>query len=214
MLIRDTYPAYIFIRSAITALRLITPASILYCVVVPSVRPQLFFRRPLLLPFSIWAIAESAFFLVVYLPLKNRLQKEAVHPKTPSKEERELLFQRCLDSVSDQERFFSKWFLDAPPKEIKRENVKEFYAWSLMNKKYEDATRAEVTELDDYADQLDERFDRRMSAGYGNATSLRTTIEGVYMQHRPLNWYLVGNLGINGNLIIASFVSSLTVLAS
>lgn len=191
MLIGNSFPKLVFIRSVILSLRLIAPAGVLYCLIFPTVRPQQFFRRSLLLPFSIWAISEFGFLLIAYLPLKLLLQQDAIHPEPPSRFERRLLFQRCLESVPDRETYIFGWFLGSPLSQIKRENLKEFYAWSLMNKKYEDIDNEEATELENYADQLEEKFGRKLESGSGQASSLRGTLESVYMQHRPLVWYLV-----------------------
>lgn len=190
MLLRDSWFNYTVIRTAIIVARLITPASIVYCIAVPVFRPHKFFRSPLL-PFSIWAIAETVFYTSVYLPLSSALQSEAAHPPPPPKAERRVLFQRCLDTVSDTEHYLSGWFHGASIADIKRENLKEFYAWSFLNKKYRDVDEAESRELDDYVDQLEQRLDRPFGEGYGKAQSLRGTMQGVHMQHRPLLWYLV-----------------------
>jgi hypothetical protein len=68
-MIGNSFPEYLFIRTSITALRLVAPTSILYLAV--SVWNAAF-------PISPWlgfvAIAEAGFFLVVYLPRKKRLQ--------------------------------------------------------------------------------------------------------------------------------------------
>ena len=191
MLIGDSTPKLLFTRSVIITLRLIAPASLAYCLIYPIIRPHEFFQRPLPLPFSIWAVAESGFFLVIYLPLKALLQREADHPKPPPKSERQLLFQRCLDSVSDLKEFLSGWFFGCPLPHIDRENVKEFYAWSLMNKKYDDVDDAQASELGEYVEQLEGRFNQRIGSAPEKRRSLRGTMQHVYMQPRPLLWYLV-----------------------
>ena len=136
-------------------------------------------------------VSEASFFLAVYLPLKSWLQKPAAHPQPPSEPARRVLMQRCFENITDPNLFLSKWFLDAPPSEIKQENVKEFFAWSSMNKKYEDISEAEDAELDIYAHELEGKLSRRFPPGRGKACSLRGTLDDVPMQHRPLAWYFI-----------------------
>nr|POF14344.1 hypothetical protein CFP56_03368 [Quercus suber] len=157
MLIRHSLPNYLLIRLAIFGLRVIAPLSLTYsayCIFL-SVFPRPDTRFPLLL--EIWLAAESAFFLLAYLPLSFWLQQDAKHPRPPGKEDREILFQRCLDSIDDVGPFLSAWFLGSPLRDIKRENINEFYAWSFMNKRYQDVSDDELTELNHYADLLEQR---------------------------------------------------------
>jgi len=129
--------------------------------------------------------------------MKIRLQKEASHPEPPNKVSRRILFQRCMDSIDDVESFLSKWFLGSPIELIKRDNVKEFFAWSMMNLRYEDVRDEDVPELDDYADRIDDMLQqqqkKRLAPGKGDARSLRGTVDAVPMQHRPLVWYTVSH---------------------
>ena len=202
MLIGNSKPEYYLIRTAILGLRLIAPASCIYCVVLPIVKLHLFVRRPFPLPISIWMIAEASFFLVGYLPLRWWLQRPARHPAPPAKEERQLLFRKCTEKIPDPDAYLSKWFLNAPPDEIKRENLKEFYAWSLMNKDYESVSGEDDLELDGYIDDLEAKFGRRVQPGRGSVRSLRGTLDPVPMQHRPIIWYMVRNaLAMNSLLL-------------
>lgn len=191
MLIGDSLPEYVFIRIGILGLRLIAPTSILYCTLLPAYRPDVFLHRPFHLPLSIWMIAEASFFLAVYLPLKTWLQHKAQHPEPPSKDERRVLLRRCLDSIPEPERYLSKWFLGASSADIKRENVKQLFAWSFLNKDYENVDEDERAELDQDVDLLEDRLDEPLEQGWGKARSLRVTLDATSMQHRPLLWYLV-----------------------
>ena len=191
MLIGDSPARHVFIRTAIAGLRLVAPLSLVYCVALPILNPEAFFRYPLPLPLSIWAIAESTFFLFGYLPLKRYSQREVDHPEPPGKEERLQLHRKCLETIADPETFLSGWFLGAPVADIKRENIKQFYAWSLLNKHYEDVDDEDVAELDSVADMLEQKLGRKFEDGWGKAECLRTTFDAVPVQHRPLIWYLV-----------------------
>lgn len=191
MLIGDSIPEYVFIRVAIWTLRAIAPASILYCAIVPVARPHLFFRRPWPLPLTVWAIAESSFFLLAYLPLRFRLQEDVVHPDPPRKEDRKRLADRVVGNLIDPELYISKWFLSADPAEIRNSNLEEFFAWSFLNKKPEDLNENEAREVELIVDRFEERLGREIQDGRGEATSLRGTFDAVPIQHRPLVWYMV-----------------------
>src|SRR5205814_169743 len=99
-----------------------------------------------------WVTVETAFYLLVYLPLKFYLQKPATHPKPFSRECRRVLFQRCHENIPDAERYLSKWFMDAPALEIKRENVKDFFRWAFFNTGDPDLVDDE--ELEEYVGEL------------------------------------------------------------
>ena len=83
----------------------------------------------------------------------------------------------------------SKWFLDADPAEIKRENFKDFLAWSLLDAKYEDLSNTEDIELDETIDQLEDQLNWRLEPGWGKARPLKLAFDPVPIQHRPLLWY-------------------------
>src|SRR5947207_10114862 len=118
---------YVFIRTCVIGLRSITPLGILYFACRPLWPP--------LLPrvITVWLTAEIAFYFFVYLPRRWILQRPATHPHPLPPPERKELFDRCIDRIPDPDRYLAKWFKDAPLSEIKRENVKEFYRWGLLN---------------------------------------------------------------------------------
>lgn len=191
MLIGNSLPEYIFIRLAVPALRLIAPCAVVSCILIPVFRPRLLSQHKALWPLAGWAIAESAFFVGVYVPLRLYLQRPVVHPSPPTKPQRRTLYARIMENLPDPEYYLSRWFMNAPLGDIKRENLKEFYAWSLLNKRYSEVSRDEESELDSYVDQLEEKLDQPFKPGRGPAKSLRTTFDPVPMQHRPLLWYFV-----------------------
>lgn len=190
MLVGNSLPEYIFTRVAILTLRLVAPVATTACVITAA-QPQIIAQHRGLWPLYLWFLAEAAFFWTVFLPLRFVLQEPATHPTPLSKADRRDLFEKSLSHLSDPEQYLSKWFLRAPLDHIKRENVKEFYAWSFLNKPYEDVTDEEENELDDYVDRLEHRLERPVKPGRGRAKPLRTTLDPVPMQHRPLLWYLV-----------------------
>lgn len=72
-MIGNSFPEYLFIRTSITALRLVAPTSILYLAL--SVWNAAFPISPLL---GAVAVAEAGFFLAFYLPRTRRLQAVCV----------------------------------------------------------------------------------------------------------------------------------------
>lgn len=139
----------------------------------------------------VYAVLEIMFLLFVFLPRYFLLQSEALHPPPPPKDERQRLFRLCIESISDPERYLSKWFKGAHPSEIRRENVKQFFCWAFLNKR--DYGLLDDQELEGYTDQLEALLGRELPSGKGDAVALRLTLDKVQMLYRPLLWYLVGS---------------------
>jgi hypothetical protein len=126
---------------------------------------------------------------LVYLPRKYYLQTAATHPIPVSREHRRLLFQRCHENIPDPERYLSKWFLNAPLSEIKRDNVKDFFLWEFFNTGEHDPVDEE--ELDEYVRERKKLLERKIEPGRGSAKCMRLTVDKVDMLHRSLTWYMV-----------------------
>ena len=165
------------------------PASLIYCASSIIFRTPLIARSRWLIALTTWCSAESLFFLCVYLPLKRQLQKPSPPPTRLSKKERNALISRCFDNISNADSYVSKWFLDADIEDIKRENVRNFFAWSLLDAQYQDLDSVEEVELDGYIDQLEVHLGWQFKPGWGKAKSLRLAFDNVPIQHRPLIWY-------------------------
>ncbi|RAL61879.1 hypothetical protein DID88_002942 [Monilinia fructigena] len=132
-------------------------------------------------------LAESFFFLFCFLPYRAWLQREAIHPPAPSREERAVLYQRCADNITDPEAYLQKWFLGADIREIRRDNVKEFFLWAFFNRGGPPGDDDE--ELEEYIGILEKQLGRDILEGRGNAKCLRLTLDEVAMSHRSLIWY-------------------------
>ena len=176
---------YIFIRTCIFFLHLIAPLSTLYSLARSLVHSP--FHIPRIL--EVWLTLEAVFYLIVYLPLRVYLQREAVPTTTVCREDRYLLFQRCHDNIPDLDRYLAKWFLDAPASEIRRENVKDFFRWAFLNAREPDPAYDE--ELEEYIGEVEKCLGRTLEPGRGKAKCLRLTYDKVEMLHRSLIWYLV-----------------------
>ena len=91
---------YLFIRACIVFLRYIAPLSAVYCVATLVLRPSTY-RIPW--PLEIWAVAETLFYIFVYLPSSFLLQRVAVHPPSTSRENRRQLFDKCHQTIDNAE---------------------------------------------------------------------------------------------------------------
>ena len=205
-MINNSPASYVFIRACILFLHYIAPLSAVYCIIILLLRPSTY-RIPLVL--ESWAIAETAFFALIYVPRTIVLQRAATHPRSLPREQRRKLFKLCLDTVEDPEKYLSGWMRGAPASEIKRENVKgetsdsqiaftvlkdiEFLCWAFLNKK--DHGPEDDDELEEYADETELRLGRKLEPGRGNAVSLRVTVDRFKSLHRSLLWYFVSHSG-------------------
>jgi len=173
---------YVWVVSWAFILHSISPVCVLYCILAAcfSELP----RYPLYL-----AVPETIFYVVTRFYRKYHIQRPAAHPPLASKEKREVLFDRCLDTTPDHEQYISKWFLDAPMSDIRRENVKEFFRWAFLNA---DAADPEYDdELESYVKKLEGRIGREFPPGKSDIKSLRLTLDKVNALHRSLIWYMV-----------------------
>jgi hypothetical protein len=182
---------YYFIRFCIIGLHYLVPLCILYCVFAVALYgfKAATYRFPLII--ESLAIAETLFYLLVYLPYYLFLQREAVHPPAPAREERRELFRLCNENISDPQAYLQKWFLGAAIDEIKRDNIKEFFLWGFFNRGGPPGDDDE--ELEEYVDATEKLLGRHIEDGRGQAQSLRLTLDKVCMLHRSLVWYCVSN---------------------
>ncbi|KAF4630681.1 hypothetical protein G7Y89_g7452 [Cudoniella acicularis] len=179
---------YYFIQLCIVGLHYLAPLALLYCflnIILYGFKAATY-RVPLVIE-SI-AVAEAAFFLFVYVPYRRYLQREAVHPPPPTREERRELFRLCNENILDAEAYLQKWFLGADITEIKKENVKEFFLWAFFNRGGPPGDDDE--ELEEYVFATEKLLGRPIEPGRGNAKCLRLTLDRVEMLHRSLVWYI------------------------
>ncbi|KFY40757.1 hypothetical protein V495_05288 [Pseudogymnoascus sp. VKM F-4514 (FW-929)] len=187
-MINNSRLEYIFIRACILFLHYLTPVSIFYTVFLIASYIFGIPRPSVPLAINVIAIAESLFYLVVFLPYSAYLQREAVHPPVPSRPERKALFEKCYKYIPDPDTYLDRWFLGAPPEEIKRENVKEFVQWAFFNRGGEAGDDDE--ELEEYVAAYETMVGRKFEPGRGKAESLRLTLDPIDMLHRSLAWYM------------------------
>lgn len=185
---------YVFIRLCIVLLHCLAPLCILYCIFVVACYgfKATLYRFPLVV--EAIAAAETVFYLLVYLPYRRYLQRDAMHPPAPSREERRDLFNLCHDNVSDPEGYFTKWFEGSDISEIKRDNLKEFFLWAFFNRGGPPGDDDE--ELEEYISAAEKLLGIQLEPGRGTARALRLTLDRVDMLHRSLTWYSVRSLAL------------------
>jgi pimeloyl-ACP methyl ester carboxylesterase len=188
-MIGNSFKEYVFIRACIFVLHYFAPL-LIAALVLTLIIDHNAHRVTLIL--QILAIAEVAFYVLVYIPKYRSFQAPARHPPLASFEERRKVFNRCFETVVDGDRYLSQWFGDAPMSEIRRENVNEFFSWAFLNKGVWGPSDEE--ELEEYVNNMEEMLSRPLEPGRGAAVPLRLTIDPVNMLHRPLLWYLIVSL--------------------
>ncbi|KAF2117333.1 hypothetical protein BDV96DRAFT_598247 [Lophiotrema nucula] len=194
-MIGTSLPEYVLIRASIFALRAVGPLSIFYTAFSIADPPSSSAGKALLS----YCVVETGFWLFCFFRRRS-LQKPAVHPPVLKREERQELFQRCCENIPNPEYYVSKWLLGASSNAIRRDNVKEFFRWALLNRGDKDIQkkgeegREEDEELESYVDGVETLLGRPLEHGRGSAKSLRLTVDEVNMAHRPFLWYCIVGL--------------------
>lgn len=176
-MLNPTTHELIFIRICIF---LLTYAPFLYAILPP------FFSIPALL-------GELTYYIFILRPFESRLRTHrAAHPPD-TREERQALFERCLENIPDPERYLSIWALRADVDEIKKENVRDFFLWAFLDR--EDAHGSDVEdELEWYVSKTEELLGRPLAPGRGGAKPMRLTFDVVETRYRTAIWYIIVGL--------------------
>jgi pimeloyl-ACP methyl ester carboxylesterase len=195
-----TIPNYVFIRSVIFGFQAVTPICIFIASFSIAEPPHTPFRRFLL----VWSLIEIIFWVGVYIPRSRALQAAAQHPPALNREERKELFWKCWAKIPHPEYFLSRWFLGARPSEIRRDNVREFYKWALLDRgtetpesvskrlaEHPQECKEEDEDLDSFVDGIETLLGHKLEPGHGNVQSMRLTVDAVNTSHRPVLWYVI-----------------------
>ena len=181
----------------------IAPLSIAYCIV--AVLELLSFRR---LPIALegWLLAESLFYLLVYLPMSHVVHGVAVAVDTSDRNQRRDLYNKCLSTITDPVRYVSLWHRGAPIEIIGRDNVKEWICWAFLD--IGAAGPDEDEELEEYVDALESLLPNGSKFLPGKTPSVQTlrfSLDPVNLSHKPLLFYV---LGVGGADIYAALIMS------
>ncbi|EGO21299.1 hypothetical protein SERLADRAFT_333807, partial [Serpula lacrymans var. lacrymans S7.9] len=192
-MIGKTLPEYIFIRASIFLLRAIAPVSLLY---LPW---SLLWQRNLQFSWlTSYAVVESLFFTLVYLPRRHVLQKATGHPPVLSREKREELFRRCSGYIAGM-GYPTGWFTSPA---FRKDNVMDWILWALFSTTPDGYSDEWKEEMAQYIITVEQVLGKELETGYNKeARCMRLTLDPVEMLHRPLVWYL-----------IVSFVDHMTFL--
>ncbi|KAF4437895.1 alpha beta hydrolase fold family [Fusarium acutatum] len=193
-MIGTSFGEWVFIRLSIAFFRYTPLIYIFLILFLPLIQPvSVVF--PFVCVLLAALLAEVVFYLFVYRPYLQRLQRDAVHPPALSRQDRNALFERCFGNVPSLEIYLRWWFLDADPKEIRRENVKEFMLWAFFERGdgsgLVDDEEAVEEEVEHYLSLFEQRLGRKFEEGRGNVKSLRLTIDGITTTYRSFVWYII-----------------------
>jgi pimeloyl-ACP methyl ester carboxylesterase len=179
----------------------IAPLSLTYCTLTTfNLLP--FRRLPKAL--EIWLLAESLFYLLVYLPMSVAVHGPAMKVSVGDRTERRDLFNKCIATITDPVRYMSLWHRGAPIETIGRENVKEWICWGFMDRSTWEPDEDE--ELEEYVDTLENLLPDGMKFRQGKTPgikALRFSLDPVNISHKPLLFYI---LGVGGADIYAALV--------
>lgn len=184
-MIRDTFGALVFTNIFVLWFRCVTPLSALYCVVWILDYPPKNWGSTVL---GIYALTETLFYFLVFLPRSRLLQHGVAHPDTDRKTRRELV-RRSIETIPDPEQFISLWNRGTHPRRIHRENFKEWLCWAYFNKCTWDDNDEE--ELDEYVREFEGLLGYKLLEGRGSSKPLRVSVDPVNIYHRPLLYYIV-----------------------
>ncbi|RDX49812.1 alpha/beta-hydrolase [Lentinus brumalis] len=185
-MIGHSWSEYVFIRLCILGLRSIAPLSILYSC-LSWYNGHLLYSRWL----GIYAVAEAAFYLLVFIPRNRLLQRDAAHPPLPPREVRETLFAKCFARMRDTE-MATGWFFSARPDGIKRENMVEWILWAIFGTHREGLKEEWMDEIEDYMRKIEELLGRKVEEGWDQTVRcMKVSLDPVDTVHRPLFWYFL-----------------------
>ncbi|KAK0128903.1 hypothetical protein ONS95_000849 [Cadophora gregata] len=191
----------IFSRIFAWYFRSIAPLSIGYWFLVTfSLLP---FRR-LPTPLEIWVLAESLFYLAVYLPMSHTVHGAALKIETSTRSQRLDLYNKCISTITDPVRYVSLWHRGAPIESIGRENIKEWICWAFLDIGFGGPDENE--ELEEYVDTMEGILPDGMKFRPGKNPAVRTlrfSLDPVNISHKPLLFYV---LGVGGADIYAALI--------
>jgi hypothetical protein len=195
---RDTL---IFSRVFAWYFQCIAPLSLAYCTFATF---NLLPFRCLPIVLEIWLLAESLFYLLVYLPMSRAVHGVAMEVDVSDRNQRRDLFNKCLSTITDPVRYVSLWHRGAPIETIGRENVKEWICWAFLD--IGTAGPDEDEELEEYVDALEHLLPDGLRFFPGKTPSVQTlrfSLDPVNLSHKPLLFYI---LGVGGADIYAALI--------
>lgn len=182
-MIKNTFLDLLFIRASIFSLRSIAPLSIFYT----GIRALGYSFIPL--PLEIAAFIESFFYFFVSLPLQLHYDNSKAIAKPRSREDRRALFERSWNSLTDHDAFVSTWFKGASHQDLRRSDLKDFFAWVFLNKSA--AMPEDDEELEEYIQKSEQRLGVSFKPGRSKFKPVRSSIDPLNIHHKSFFFYLV-----------------------
>ncbi|KAG4439499.1 hypothetical protein IFR05_005035 [Cadophora sp. M221] len=164
-----------------------------------------------LLPFTrilsgleVWLLAESLFYLAVYLPMSYAVHGLALKVDSSDRNQRRDLFSKCISTITDPVRYVSLWHRGASIESIGRENIKEWICWAFLDIGVGGPDQDD--ELEEYVDMMEKILPGGMKFRSGKnpaVQTLRFSLDPVNISHKPLLFYV---LGVGGADIYAALI--------
>ena len=154
-----------------------------------------FHKRSRLVTLVNMAMGCEAAFAIACAVHRMSAQKDLPDEQRPpprSKEERNMMFDRCLHTVAVPQDFATKWLRDHHLEDIRRGNVEDWLAWGMFGKKPLELDADERAEMDYYIAAFEQRANHKFQDGHnGTIRCYKFTHEPVESDHRPLAYYAV-----------------------
>ena len=148
----------------------------------------------------IWLICEVLFFVLVRFVLAPYLN---IVKKPPAQKDPLKLMTRVLDAIDELksysiEKFIFGFFLESSVSDLKTENVKSFFAWSMCAKKVQDLTLGEERQIDSIFADAQRRHECLRNVPFGFNPAVKhvemTLCPTVSFIHRPLFMNVISGL--------------------
>lgn len=143
-------------------------------------------------PLAIVALLAELAYWIILRRFEARLAHPALHP-SDTREERQALFEKCLQNIPDPDSYLRLWALGAERGEIKRDNVRDFLLWAFFDRDGPEDARATddiEEELEGYIARTEKLLGYPLEPGRGQARHMRLTFDAVSTRHRSLIWYI------------------------
>eukprot|EP00850_Spirogloea_muscicola_P000738 SM000003S10983 [mRNA] locus=s3:146227:149981:+ [translate_table: standard] len=153
-------------------------------------------RSALLWALAAWAAAEVA-FAAYHHRLTRRVSDALIANPTPANEDVVLLLDRILllNHHVDVRHFISGWFMGAPVEHIKRDNLREFVAFSFFHRSFDQLSKDQLRGVDDIIGRVESAWGLRFEPGRNpDVQFMAHTREPLRALHHPLMLYVWAEL--------------------